>query len=308
MKRENMPTMLSPNSPGIDDVEGAKVPEGLPLAVDAHVHIFPSNIFSAIWAWFDENAWPIRYRLSSSDVLAYLLSHGESHVIALQYAHKPGISRMLNQHMVESCRDFPGKVTGMAAVFPGEENAEGILKEAFGHGLMGVKLHAHVQCFDMNAKEMDVIYDVCESEQKPMVMHVGREPKSVAYRCDPYEICSAEKLEHVIKNFPKLRICVPHLGFDEIGVYRNLIEKYDTLWLDTTMMLADYFPIHEPVELITYRADRVMYGSDFPNIPYAWDRELKWLRNSGLPQEKLEWILGKSAADFFRLRPIEKSD
>lgn len=308
MKRENMPTMLSPNSPGIDDVEGAKVPEGLPLAVDAHVHIFPSNIFSAIWAWFDENAWPIRYRLSSSDVLAYLLSHGESHVIALQYAHKPGISRMLNQHMVESCRDFPGKVTGMAAVFPGEENAEGILKEAFGQGLMGVKLHAHVQCFDMNAKEMDVIYDVCESEQKPMVMHVGREPKSVAYRCDPYEICSAEKLEHVIKNFPKLRICVPHLGFDEIGVYRNLIEKYDTLWLDTTMMLADYFPIHEPVELITYRADRVMYGSDFPNIPYAWDRELKWLRNSGLPQEKLEWILGKSAADFFRLRPIEKSD
>jgi hypothetical protein len=300
--------MLSPNSPGIDDVEGAKVPEGLPLAVDAHVHIFPSNIFSAIWAWFDENAWPIRYRLSSSDVLAYLLSHGESHVIALQYAHKPGISRMLNQHMVESCRDFPGKVTGMAAVFPGEENAEGILKEAFGHGLMGVKLHAHVQCFDMNAKEMDVIYDVCESEQKPMVMHVGREPKSVAYRCDPYEICSAEKLEHVIKNYPKLRICVPHLGFDEIGVYRNLIEKYDTLWLDTTMMLADYFPIHEPVELITYRADRVMYGSDFPNIPYAWDRELKWLRNSGLPQEKLEWILGKSAADFFRLRPIEKSD
>jgi len=300
--------MLKPNLPGIDDEEGERVPQGLPTVIDAHVHIFPENIFSAIWAWFDENAWPIRYRLSSADLLAYLLSRGESHVIALQYAHKPGISRMLNQHMVESCRDFPGKVSGMAAVFPGEENAEGILKEAFGQGLMGVKLHAHVQCFDMNAKEMDVIYDVCESEQKPMVMHVGREPKSVAYRCDPHEICSAEKLEHVIKNFPRLRICVPHLGFDELGVYRSLIEKYDTLWLDTTMMLADYFPIREPVNLNTYRSDRVMYGSDFPNIPYAWDRELKWLRNSGLPQEKLEWILGKSAADFFRLRPIEKSD
>lgn len=300
--------MLKPNLPGIDDEEGERVPQGLPPVIDAHVHIFPENIFSAIWAWFDENAWPIRYRLSSADLLAYLLSRGESHVIALQYAHKPGISRMLNQHMVESCRDFPGKVSGMAAVFPGEENAEGILKEAFGQGLMGVKLHAHVQCFDMNAKEMDVIYDVCESEQKPMVMHVGREPKSVAYRCDPYEICSAEKLEHVIKNFPRLRICVPHLGFDELGVYRSLIEKYDTLWLDTTMMLADYFPIREPVNLNTYRSDRVMYGSDFPNIPYAWDRELKRLRNSGLPQEKLEWILGKSAADFFRLRPIEKSD
>jgi predicted TIM-barrel fold metal-dependent hydrolase len=44
-----------------------------------------------------------------------------------------------------------------------------------------------------------------------------------------------------------------------------------------------------------------MYGSDFPNIPYAWDRELKWLSASGLPQENLEWILSKSAGKFFGL-------
>ena len=294
-------TMLKPNLPGIDDKEEKKVPQGLPPVVDAHVHIFPSNIFSAIWAWFDENAWPIRYRLSSSDVLAYLLAHGVRHVVALQYAHKPGMARMLNQHMVETCREFPGSVTGMAAVFPGEDNAEGILKEAFGQGLMGVKLHAHVQCFDMNAQEMDVIYDVCERVHKPMVMHVGREPKSTAYRCDPHEICSAEKLENVLRNFPRLKICVPHLGFDEMVTYRKLIEAYETLWLDTTMILADYFPIKERIELKSYRMDRIMYGSDFPNIPYAWDRELKWLKGSELPQENLEWILEKSAAGFFGL-------
>jgi len=300
--------MLKPNLPGIDDEEGERVPQGLPSVIDAHVHIFPDNIFSAIWAWFDENAWPIRYRLSSSDVIAYLLSHGMSHVVALQYAHKSGIARMLNQHMVETCREFPGRVTGMAAVFPGEENAGEILREAFAQGLMGVKLHAHVQCFDMNAQEMDVIYDVCELEQRPIVMHVGREPKSGAYRCDPYEICSAEKLERVLQKFPKLRVCVPHLGFDEIGVYRNLIEKYDNLWLDTTMILADYFPIRQAVELNTYRVDRIMYGSDFPNIPYAWDRELKWLRNAELPQANLEWILGRSAADFFTLGSVKRDD
>ena len=68
-----------------------------------------------------------------------------------------------------------------------------------------------------------------------------------------------------------------------------------------TEYIADYFPIERPVELNSYRVDRIMYGSDFPNIPYAWDRELKWLSGSGLPQEHLEWILGKSAADFFSL-------
>lgn len=291
--------MLRPKLPAIDDEEGERVPEGLPPIVDAHVHIFPGNIFSAIWAWFDENAWPIRYRMSTSEALGYLLGRGIRRVVALQYAHKPGISSVLNRYMAKKCEEFPGRVTGMAAVFPGEPDGEVILKEAFDHGLKGVKLHAHVQCFDMNGPEMDILYDLCQSRQKPMVMHVGREPKSTAYRCDPYQICSAAKLERVLQAFPKLRICVPHLGIDETAAYRRLVEKYDNLWLDTTMVLSGYFPLKEAVDLENFRADRVMYGSDFPNIPYAWDRELKWLRNSGMPPEDLEWILGKSVAGFF---------
>ena len=293
--------MLKPNLPSIDDREGEYVPEGLPTVVDAHVHIFPDNVFAAIWSWFDENAWSIRYRMSTSSVIDYLLSRGVSHIIALQYAHKPGMSRMLNRYMVKKCRAFPGKVTGMAAIFPGEKDVEKILKEAFDNGLQGVKLHAHVHCVDTNAEEMDVIYGLCETEQKPIVMHVGREPKSTAYHCDSYEICSVKKLERVLLNFPKLKICVPHLGLDEISEYRHLIEKYDTLWLDTTMVLADYFPMKESIALDGFRVDRIMYGSDFPNIPYNWDRELKVLKASNLSRENMEWILNKSAGGLFQV-------
>ena len=295
------PPMLTPNLPSIDDEEGATVPDGLPAVVDAHVHIFPREIFAAIHGWFDEHAWRIRYRLATSEVLDFLLSHGIAHVIALQYAHKPGISKTLNRYMAQKCREFPGRITGMATVFPGEDGAERILREAFESGLSGLKLHAHVQCFDMNADEMDPLYAVCQSSEKPIVMHVGREPKSEAYRCDPYRICSAEKLKRVLGDYPRLKICVPHLGFDELSDYRKLIEKYDTLWLDTTMVLTDYFPIEEAVDLKRYRLDRVMYGSDFPNIPYAWDRELKWLSESVTSDADLEWILNKSASTFFNL-------
>jgi uncharacterized protein len=88
--------MLRPHLPSIDDEEGESVPAGLPPIVDAHVHIFPKNLFSAIWAWFDENAWPIRYRLTGAQVLEHLLLRGVKHVVALQYAQKSGISRTLN--------------------------------------------------------------------------------------------------------------------------------------------------------------------------------------------------------------------
>jgi uncharacterized protein len=293
--------MLKPNLPSINDKEGASVPEGLPMVVDAHVHIFPYDIFSAIWQWFDKNAWRIRYQLTTSKIFDFMLSHGIAHVIALQYAHKPGLSEKLNRHMVKKCREYPGRITGLATVFPGEDGADRILQKAFDAGLSGLKLHAHVQCFDMNSDEMNPLYEICQSNAKPIVMHVGREPKSSAYRCDPYEICSADKLERVLRDYPKLRVCVPHLGFDEISEYRKLTEKYDTLWLDTTMVLTDYFPIKEIVDLKGYRLDRIMYGSDFPNIPYAWDRELKWLSESGLSYDDLEWILKKSASHFFDL-------
>ena len=294
--------MLRPKMPSINDLEDSKVPVGLPPLIDAHVHIFPSSIFSSIRKWFDENAWHIRYQLNSPQILEFLLSRGIKHIIALQYAHKPGIANQLNKYMAEKCREFNNRVTGMATVFPGEDDAENILQKAIDSGLGGLKLHAHVQCFDMNAEYMNPLYECCQINNKPIVMHVGREPKSAAYSCDPYQLCNAVRLERILIDYPNLKICVPHLGFDEISTYKEMIEKYDNLWLDTTMAITNYFPIEEKIALSQYRSDRIMYGSDFPNIPYAWDREIKVLQKAEITDEALENISYRSAVGFFNLK------
>lgn len=282
----------------IDDVEGESVPQNLPLIVDAHIHLFPDEFFASVWQWFDRFAWPIRYKISASEVIKFLLSKGIFHIIGLHYAHKPGVARMLNAHMAELCYRYP-QLTGMATVFPGEKNAAGILEEGFRNGLSGVKLHAHVQCFEMESEAMQEVYEVCITNHKPLIMHVGREPKSPAYACDPYEICSADKLERVLKACPSLKVCVPHLGADEFDDYRRLIEVYDNLWLDTTMTLAQYLSVSWSPNLSAFRPDRVMYGSDFPNLPYAWDRELRRFSKLDLPGDAPAMILGKNAAEFY---------
>lgn len=293
--------MLTPNLPTETGPEGHTVPAGLTEVIDAHVHVFPAGVFDAVRRWFAAHAWRNRYELSTGEVFDFLLSHGVSHVVALQYAHKPGIARGLNQYMAGKCRRHSGRVTGMATVFPGEAGAVEILEEAFDLGLRGVKLHAHVQCFDIGSDEMAALFEICQTRDKPMVIHFGNEPKSEAYPCDPYEICKAGRLAPILDAFPELKICVPHLGFGEIRAYREMIEKFDNLWLDTAMALTDYFPMPEPVDLARYRVDRIMYGSDFPNIPFAWDRELKQLGRAGLSEGDLERILNKNAADFFNL-------
>ena len=287
----------------VNDPESSSVPDSLPRMVDAHVHLFPDHLFSSVRKWFDRNGWPIRYRLTSEEIINYLLSRGINHIIALHYAHKPGVARDLNTYMARLCNSNRS-VMGMATVFPGENDAGLILTDAFQDGLSGVKLHCHVQCFDMNSDSMQEIYQTCKRYNKPLIMHVGREPKSPAYPCDPYELCRADKVEQVLKDHPDLKLCVPHLGADEFDEYRRLIEKYDNLWLDTTMTLADYLPMDYFPDLTQWRVERVMFGTDFPNLPYAWDREIKRLVALNLSDDIITRILGENAVEFYGIKDL----
>ena len=296
----NNSMLLGKPLPALDDVEGAALPAALPPVVDAHVHLFPEKLFQAVQAWFDKHGWPIRYRMSSEALLEFLFQRGVGHIVGLQYAHKAGMAEDLNDYMIGLCRQFQ-RLAGLATIFPGEPGADQILTRAFEQGLRGVKLHIHVQGFKMNGPEMDNIYRVCSEHDKPLLMHAGREPKSPAYAHDPYTLCAADRVEMILKDYPDLRLCVPHLGIDETSAYARLIERYDNLWLDTTMALAAYFPGLELPDLRTMRLDRILYGSDFPNIPYAWDREIKQIMQLGLNEKQLSQVFGGNARDLYRI-------
>jgi len=239
--------------------------------------------------------------LETPQVIDFLLSRGVEQLVALHYAHKPGLAVEMNRWMAKICADEP-RVTGLATVYPGEQGTTEILEEAFGLGLAGVKLHCHVQCMGPDHPGMEDVYRACVARDLPLVMHAGREPKSPGYACDPHEICSATLIEEVLRSYPALRLCVPHLGADEFGPYELLIERYDNLWLDTTMMLADYFPEAQLAwRMLSVRPERIMYGSDFPSLPYAWDRELQRIAERRSAEASLGDILGATARRFFRL-------
>lgn len=293
--------MLSDQLPYFDEPHGDTLPPGISRAIDAHVHVFPDKIFSAVQDWFDAFAWKIRYRMTSRELIGFLLDRGVSRVVALQYAHKPGMADYLNQYMAGLCNEFGAQVIGLATVFPGEKDAGHILERAFDKGLAGVKLHVHVQCFDLNSPDMDDICRVCRDRNRPLVIHAGREPKSEHYLCDPHKICSVDRVAALLEKWPGLKICVPHLGFDETQAYLDLVETYPGLWLDTAMVLTDYFPQGSPDNFNGFPLHRIIYGSDYPNIPYNWDRELKWLAKAGLSPEDLDRVVYRNALEFYDL-------
>ena len=274
------------------------MPDGLPFVIDAHVHAFAPRLFEAIWRWFDTHGWPIRYRLHAGEVIDFLLSRGVAHLVLLHYAHKAGMARSMNAFMADCARDRD-RVTALATVFPGEEGAAAILEEAFSLGLRGVKLHCHVQGMAVDDAVMHDVYNTCIKHDLPLVVHAGREPKSAGYKVDPYAICGAERMAEVLRSFPRLRVCVPHLGADEYAAYEKLLEAYDNLWLDSTMTLGHYLDFPVPKRLLAARPERIFYGTDFPNLPYAWDRELMHLADHGITDARLPGFLGENAARFF---------
>ena len=192
-------------------------------------------------------------------------------------------------------------VTGLATVFPDEPHARTIMQTAFENGLKGLKLHSHVQCFTMDSPGMHEVYRCCCDHDLPLVIHAGREPTSPAYPCDPHKICHWTHVQKVLESYPSLKLVVPHMGADEFTAYRTLIERFDHLWLDTTMVLADYLPMENPPDISTMRVDRLMFGTDFPNVPYAWDRELRRLDRMGLDDDRIKMVLADNAAALFKI-------
>jgi hypothetical protein len=66
--QESPSGLLKAPLPPVNDSEGQYVPASLPFIVDAHVHFFPDHFFSAVWQWFEQFGWPIRYRLTSPEI------------------------------------------------------------------------------------------------------------------------------------------------------------------------------------------------------------------------------------------------
>ena len=84
--------VLRSKMPSINDPEDSTIPEGLPPVIDAHVHIFPRSIFSAIWKWFDDHAWKIRYQMPTTRHSSSSLYHREVKEILPIHAHTHDIA------------------------------------------------------------------------------------------------------------------------------------------------------------------------------------------------------------------------
>jgi predicted TIM-barrel fold metal-dependent hydrolase len=96
------------------------------------------------------------------------------------------------------------------------------------------------------------------------------------------------------------------MGAFETRLALELLDRFPALHLDTTMAMTGastpYTGIDPAVvrdaDLVRY-ADRILFGSDFPNLPYPYEEERAGLWGRGLPMAVYRRIFRDNALAFF---------
>jgi len=271
--------------------------------IDTHIHVFPQKLSDAVRHWFEGYAWKFKYQGSPEELLQAQFDNGVAGVVLLSYAHRPGIADQLNGYVASLIKYFPYTV-GLATLHPEDNNPEDIIKRAHEElGLCGVKLHCHVQKVAPDDPVLFPIYEALIQFDGVLNIHAGREPAIDAYGLDVRAISGAGRVENILKRYPELKIIVPHLGFDESDRFYLLLDVYPTLYLDTTMMLADFFDAPVDREKLIQYADKILYGSDYPHIPYSMEREVRAILEMDLGEDLTRKIFYENATKVFPIKP-----
>lgn len=269
------------------------------MLIDAHIHLFPDRLANAIRAWFDQHAWEIQYRESAEAAWARLSAGGVDRAVVLPYVHKPGIAEPLNDFTMALAKAHP-ELIPCCSVFPGEDGAEALLDRALGEqGFAGVKMHCHVQKCAPDDPRMDAVYRASARHRRPVVLHSGNAPATSGYGIDVHEVSGAARMRRALERHPEAIVIVPHLGAAEFREYEALLGEFANLYLDTAMAISGSFEEGPDLGMLRRHPTRILYGTDYPNLPYEWTRELGVLRGLGLDPEDEALILGGNAARLF---------
>ena len=270
---------------------------GLPGVVDVHTHFMPANVLAKVWAYFDSagpllgRPWPVTYREDEDARVARLRAYGVERFTSLLYPHRPGMAGWLNDWAAGFAARTPQCLH--SATFYPEPEAGKYVATALEAGGRIFKAHVQVGGYDPADPLLDPVWGLLEDAGTPVVIHCGSGPA-------PGTHTGPGPVTDVLRRFPRLRLVVAHLGMPEYADFLDLAERHEGVHLDTTMAFTDFaeqlspFP---PADRPRLRAlgDKVLLGSDFPNIPYPSLHQVEALVRLDLGDDWLRGVLRDNA-------------
>lgn len=274
---------------------------GLPGIVDVHTHFMAPEILAKVWAYFDAagpmlgRPWPITYRGSDDERVAQLRSLGVRKFSALSYAHRPGIAGFMNDWTLDFAARTPDALR--SATFYPEPEAATYVPQLIADGVEVFKVHVQVGDFAPNDPLLEPVWGALAESGTPVVLHAGSGPA-------PGKHTGPDGVTDVLSRHPDLALVIAHLGMPEIAEFLELAASHDNVRLDTTMAFVDFWAQPVPngvVPRLRDLQDKILFGTDFPNIPYEYAHQVEVLQRLDLGDDWMRSVLWHNGAELFGL-------
>ncbi|MFE9255590.1 amidohydrolase family protein [Streptomyces sp. NPDC006879] len=298
--------MIPSGGGAVDGVRSRWQRLGLPGLVDVHTHFMPERVMAKVWDYFDAVGpltgveWPITYRHEERHRVELLRGFGVRAFTSMIYPHKPEMAAWLNAWAADFAARTPGCLR--TATFYPERGVTRYVREAVEAGARVFKAHLQVGGYDPNDERLEAVWGLLAEAGVPVVIHCGSGPV-------PGKYTGPEPVGRLLARHPRLALVVAHMGMPEYADFMDLAERYPQVRLDTTMVFTEFaerlsaFPVAQRSRLAAL-GDRVLLGSDFPNIPYPYEHQVAALEGLGLGDDWLRAVLHDNGARLFALPEV----
>ncbi len=258
--------------------------------IDSHCHIYPEKIaaraVAGTDAFYDEHSFG---KGTTDDLIEWEEKAGIDHFIVQSVATTPHQVGRINEFIAESVDNSGGKMTGLGTLHPDSKDIKGDVEHLKELGLKGVKLHPDIQQFKIDDYRCLKIYELCEQERLPILMHTGDHR---------YDFSNPNRLLPVMEIYTGLTVIGAHFG--GWSVWEEAAEKLaklPNLYVDCSSSLP-YISSDLAKRLVyTYGSDKVLFGTDYPM--WSPTDELERFFKIDLTEEENKKIFSENARKLF---------
>jgi len=265
-----------------------------PRIADFHVHLFPDRMFDAIWERFvSDYGWDVIHHLYYRECMDHLAERGVELVVYSNYAHRKGVARWLNDWNLKVLDEYENLYC-FAAYHPDDPDALAMAEELLEHPrILGFKLQLLVQCFYPYDERLFPLYELIRERKGRILFHVGTGPVG-----NPF--VGADAFLTLMERFPDLRANVAHMGGLEYARFLEIVDRFPGLVLDTSFSFLPGFSYDQGALSLAGREDRIVYGSDFPNLIFPRESEIENLAGMDLPESFYRRVFWENALELVR--------
>ena len=260
--------------------------------IDAHCHIYPEKIaakaVNGTDTFYGENSVG---KGTVEDLLEREQKAGVDRFIVQSVATTPHQVASINNFIANEVSKNPVNFTGLGTLHPESEDIKADVQNLISLGLKGVKLHPDIQRFKLDDYRCLKIYELCEENDLPVLIHTGD---------NRYDFSNPNRMVPILETYEKLTVIGAHLG--GWSIWNEAVEAYKNFgnfYVDCSSSF-NYIDKDTAKRVIrTYGAEKVLFGTDYP----MWDAktELEYLLSLSLDEYEIKCILNMNAKKLFNL-------